>query len=201
MTPRRIHGPQGSRTPPSGDASHTHSAKSPIQIIVADDRAIDRKGQRLGPSASTGRSVSFQRLPILTVVVCVTWLVAATSEENASEVTPDSSVVAAGAKLYGQYCEMCHGRRGVGDGLAAPSMNPKPRNLRIPGLFKSKTDQDLFGVVSRGGPTLGLSPLMPAWGAVLKKEEIRQVIAFVRSLADSAPRSRDAEAEGRVVKP
>ena len=97
----------------------------------------------------------------------------------------DSAAVAAGAKLYAQYCSTCHGKTGLGDGPGAAGLNPKPRNFRNPKLLKSKNDEDLFKVIGKGGPALGLSPAMVGWGAILKEPQIRQLVAFVRTLGDA----------------
>ena len=104
----------------------------------------------------------------------------------ASKSSPDPTKVAAGAKLYSQYCAVCHGKTGRGEGAAAASLKPKPRSFRGPKQLKSKTDEDLFKVISKGGPALGLSPTMVGWGAVLKEPQIRQLVAFVRSMVDSS---------------
>jgi mono/diheme cytochrome c family protein len=98
----------------------------------------------------------------------------------------DSVSVAAGAKLYAQYCQICHGKTGRGDGAGAASLKPKPRNFREPKQLKSTTDEDLFKVISKGGPALGLSPTMVGWGSILKEPQIRQLVAFVRSMIDSS---------------
>ena len=108
---------------------------------------------------------------------------------------PDPATVAAGAKLYGQYCAPCHGKGGAGDGPAAASLKPRPRNFRDHKQLKSKTDEDLFKVIGKGGPALGLSPVMVGWGGVLKEPQIRQLVAFVRSTIDSA--AAGAAAKGR----
>ncbi len=102
----------------------------------------------------------------------------------------DTTSVAAGTKLFGQYCVTCHGKTGKGDGPVAAGLNPKPRDLRDPRLLKSRNDEDLSKVISKGGPALGLSPTMVAWGSVLKEPQIRQLVAYVRSLGDSATTSR-----------
>lgn len=41
--------------------------------------------------------------------------------------TPE--IVAHGAKLFKTNCAMCHGEKGLGDGVAGAGLNPKPRNL------------------------------------------------------------------------
>ena len=108
----------------------------------------------------------------------------------ATKSPPDSAAVAAGTKLYAQYCAACHGKSGRGDGLIAASLKPKPRNFRDPKQLKSKTDDDLVKVISKGGPALGLSPTMLGWGATLKEPQIRQLAAFVRSMIDSSGAAR-----------
>ena len=112
----------------------------------------------------------------------------ATVAVSATKSPPDSAAVAAGAKLYAQYCAACHGKRGRADGPIAASLKPKPRNFRDPKVLKlkAKTDDDLFKVISKGGPALGLSPTMVGWASILKEPQIRQVVAFVRSMIDSS---------------
>lgn len=95
----------------------------------------------------------------------------------------DSASVKAGARLFKQYCEICHGKTGMGDGPTGKSLKPRPRNFRNPAEFKSKNDEEVFKVVSDGGAARGLSPLMVPWKSVLKEPQIWQVIAFIRSLA------------------
>lgn len=97
----------------------------------------------------------------------------------------DSVSVAAGAKLYAQYCQICHGKTGLGDGPSAAALKPKPRNLRDPKQLKSKSGEELFKVISKGGTALGLSPVMVGWGAVLKEPQIWQLVSYVRSLGGS----------------
>ena len=46
------------------------------------------------------------------------------------------------------------------------------------------SNEHLFKVIKQGGAAVGKSPMMAPWGGSLKDEQIRDVIAFVRSLAD-----------------
>jgi cbb3-type cytochrome c oxidase subunit III len=81
-----------------------------------------------------------------------------------------------GKKIYDMNCATCHGSKGAGDGAAAAGLNPKPRNF-TEGKFKyGSTDKDLFNLISKGkGP-------MPAWGSILKENQIYDVIAYIRTL-------------------
>ncbi len=98
----------------------------------------------------------------------------------------DSASLEAGRKLYAQYCMTCHGNTGLGDGPTGKSLSPRPRNFQKPSELKSRNDEEMFKVISKGGPSLRLSPLMVPWGSVLKEGQIGQVVAYVRSLAHAA---------------
>jgi mono/diheme cytochrome c family protein len=88
-----------------------------------------------------------------------------------------------GKKLYGQFCATCHGQSGKGDGPAAAALNPKPRDHTDKEYMSKLSDDDLFKVIKNGGASVGKSPLMPAWGASLKDEQIQDVIRYVRTLS------------------
>ncbi len=136
--------------------------------------------------------------PVMALFASVT-VAAASGVAVGGAQAPDSAAVAAGAKLFGQYCQTCHGKTGRGDGPGAASLKPKPRNLTDPKQLKSKNDADLVKVISKGGPALGLSPAMVGWGPVLKEPQIRQVIAFIRSQS-AAPGTGPAAKSGAQVK-
>jgi cytochrome c oxidase cbb3-type subunit III len=87
-----------------------------------------------------------------------------------------------GKKLYGQYCASCHGQSGKGDGAAAAALNPKPRDHTNKEYMSKMSDDELFNVIKNGGASVGKSPLMPPWGASLKEDQIRDVMAYVRTL-------------------
>jgi cytochrome c oxidase cbb3-type subunit 3 len=87
-----------------------------------------------------------------------------------------------GKKLYGQFCASCHGQAGKGDGPASAALNPKPRDHTDKGYMSTLSDDDLLKVIKNGGASIGKSPLMPPWGASLKDDQIKDVIAYVRTL-------------------
>lgn len=88
----------------------------------------------------------------------------------------------AGSATYQQFCATCHGSGGKGDGPAAPK-DPAPADHTDPAYMGSLSDCRLYTVISKGGAAVGKSPLMAPWGAVLNDEQIRDVLAFVRSLS------------------
>ena len=87
-----------------------------------------------------------------------------------------------GKKLYEQYCATCHGQSGKGDGPAAAALDPKPRDHTNKEYMSKLSDEDLLNVIKNGGASIGKSPIMPPWGAALKDDQIKDVIAHVRTL-------------------
>lgn len=87
-----------------------------------------------------------------------------------------------GKSLFGTHCASCHGPMGKGDGPAAAALNPKPKDLTDKTYTTTLKDQYVFDLIQKGGAALGKSPLMPPLGSQLKEGDIRDVIAYVRSL-------------------
>ena len=91
-----------------------------------------------------------------------------------------------GGLVFANYCVTCHGINADGNGRAARLYDPRPANLRT----TDKNDAYLGLIVKLGGQALGRSPFMPPWGAELTEEQMRDLVAYVRSLnlrADAAP--------------
>ncbi|HEV8338492.1 MAG TPA: c-type cytochrome [bacterium] len=91
-----------------------------------------------------------------------------------------------GERVFAQRCAVCHGPDGRGNGPAAPSLIPRPRDFRM-GFFKYKStpaeappsDADLIRVVTDGLQ----ASAMPYFRDILSAEEIRAVVAHVKTLA------------------
>jgi len=91
---------------------------------------------------------------------------------------------AQGAPRYAMLCASCHGAAGGSDTPIAQTLNPKPARHNDGAYMNALSDAHLFKVIKGGGPAVGKSPLMAAWGGSLTDEQIRDVIAFIRTLAD-----------------
>ena len=94
-----------------------------------------------------------------------------------------SQDAAAGKETYEQYCALCHGPQGQGDGSLSANLDPKPRNHTDGAYMNALTDDHLLKVIGEGGAAAGLAPIMPAWKDILSAQQIQDVIAFVRTLA------------------
>lgn len=91
--------------------------------------------------------------------------------------------VAKGKEKYLQVCAACHGADGKGDGPAAANLPLKPQDHTNGKTMNALTDDDLFKVIKNGGSAVGKSPFMPPMGTQLSDQEVRDVIAYVRTLA------------------
>ena len=92
--------------------------------------------------------------------------------------------VARGNESYQLYCASCHGAGGAGDGPVAAGLDPKPAKHNDGGYMNALTDEYLTQVIRDGGAAVGKSPLMAPWGGTLSDEQVADVVAFIRSLAD-----------------
>lgn len=100
--------------------------------------------------------------------------------------SPADHDVKAGRALYAQYCATCHGASGRGDGPSGTGLATKPADLTDGRVMNPLPDELLANVIERGGAAEGLAPTMPGFGAYLGAEQIRQLIAYTRTLAQPA---------------
>jgi mono/diheme cytochrome c family protein len=98
-----------------------------------------------------------------------------------------------GQRVYAERCAVCHGPDGRGNGPAAPSLIPRPRDFTR-GQFKYQStpageppsDADLLGVVANGLP----ASAMPSWRDILDSAAIRAVVDYVKRLSPAFPGTR-----------
>jgi cytochrome c oxidase cbb3-type subunit 3 len=90
---------------------------------------------------------------------------------------------ARGSKVYRQYCQICHGERGKGDGFNSSRLKPPPRDFTDAKFWREESQEIAYRAVSQGGPSVGKSVLMPAWGHTLTDRQIRDVLTFTRAFA------------------
>lgn len=110
---------------------------------------------------------------VLLTVLCLSLGAAAGSAETKGD-------AAKGKVSFENTCVACHGPQGKGDGPAAAALDPKPKNLSDAELLSTQTDDFIFKVISEGGASVGLSPMMAPWGGVLSEQDIWNVVAYIR---------------------
>ncbi len=85
-----------------------------------------------------------------------------------------------GKRLFVQYCAICHGEGGKGDGQNASNLNPPPSDMTM-----SKGGRDaayIRKVIAEGSAAIGRSPLSPPWGHSLSQQQIDDLVAYCESL-------------------
>ena len=88
-----------------------------------------------------------------------------------------------GASMYKEYCAVCHGKNGKGDGPAAPALKQAPPDLT--GLAKRHDgkfpDQYVESVLRNGvkAPAHGDAE-MPVWGPLFSLMDSNQGVMYVR---------------------
>ena len=90
-------------------------------------------------------------------------------------------IVEQGKALYDGKgaCFNCHGKDGDGNGPLAAQLNPSPRNFRHHGLWRHRTEGEIFWAIKNGSP--GTS--MVGFGGQLTDQEIWSIIQYLRSFA------------------
>lgn len=83
-----------------------------------------------------------------------------------------------GTRLFEQNCATCHGKGAVGD--TAPTLNAKE-------FLGSTSDDQIRLLVSGGVSGTDMPPWSLDYGGSLTDEQVRQIVAYLRSLAPHAP--------------
>jgi mono/diheme cytochrome c family protein len=95
---------------------------------------------------------------------------AASQTKTVSQVPVRTLAPVNGADLYVQYCAVCHGRDGHGNGPAAAALKPAPADLtqiarknggKFPTLAVQQSIASSDSIVAHGAPG------MPVWGELL----------------------------------
>lgn len=110
---------------------------------------------------------------------------------------------APGRAVYDAHCVECHGSTGKGDGPAALTLMPRPRDFTS-GRYKIRstetgslpTDADLVRSVKRGLP----GSAMPGWDGILSDSDIGTVAQYIKSLSPrfASEQPEPVEATARV---
>jgi mono/diheme cytochrome c family protein len=80
----------------------------------------------------------------------------------------------AGASTFKAHCASCHGSKGAADTMLGRNLNLRP--LASPEV-QEQSDDELFSIISRGR-----KKRMPAYDNRLSKEQIRELVKYIRSL-------------------
>lgn len=107
--------------------------------------------------------------------------------DGGGEVPKASSTASADVKqaqeVWAQRCVLCHGPQGLGNGVAAENLKPKPRNLQDTAWQSQITDHAIATIVVAGGAAVGQSMMMPPNPDLAAKPHVvAGLVAIVRGL-------------------
>jgi mono/diheme cytochrome c family protein len=97
------------------------------------------------------------------------------ASNHSNPVKPSPESLAAGKKIYGYDCAMCHGKNGDGKGEITDVKNIP--DFTDPTALKGHTDGDLFHIIQKGKGD------MPSEGDRAKTEDLWNLVNYVRSFA------------------
>ena len=87
-----------------------------------------------------------------------------------------------GKALHREHCAECHGETGKTD-IIVMHMDEPPKDESDPVYMKTLTDAFLYLAICQGGETVGRSIVMPAWGDYFSDQEIKDLVAHIRSFS------------------
>ena len=83
-----------------------------------------------------------------------------------------------GAALFAQYCTLCHGTRGDGQGLQREGLRPPPRDFTDPAWRASTTTKQVYFAIREGVK----GTAMPSWKSLTEQDDWA-LTGYVLSLA------------------
>jgi cytochrome c oxidase cbb3-type subunit III len=101
-----------------------------------------------------------------------------------------------GARLWGKYCTLCHGPEAKG------YVADNAPSLVTDTFLRSATDDFLMEAIATGRPGTPMAPYGVRYGGPLTDEDLRQIVAFVRSKGPAAePLAAVADGNAEAGKP
>jgi mono/diheme cytochrome c family protein len=111
--------------------------------------------------------------------------------DPATVMTPNPKLLARGEVLFKQSCSSCHGESGHGNGPAAGTLNPRPRNFAQPAGWKRGFHvSDIFTTVTTGIKGTG----MAAFDFIMPADRMA-LVHYVRSLGGFDHGAEDPKAQ------
>jgi len=86
-----------------------------------------------------------------------------------------------GKEIFEQMCAGCHGTRGDGGAGQKSGFVPRVPTLADKEYMNSVPDDYLVMIIKKGGEYMGKMASMPAWEKRLTEQQIRDVVAHIRT--------------------
>lgn len=89
-----------------------------------------------------------------------------------------------GQGIHLEHCAECHGYDGRAE-VIVMHMDEPPHDQTDVEYMKTLNDAFLYLAICSGGEAVGRSLVMPLWGDVLSDQDIRDLVAWVRTFSDT----------------
>jgi mono/diheme cytochrome c family protein len=89
--------------------------------------------------------------------------------------------LSSGKEIFEQMCAGCHGTRGDGGAGQKSGFVPRVPTLANKEYMNSVPDDYLVMIIKKGGEYMGKMASMPAWEKRLSDQQIRDVVAHIRT--------------------
>jgi cytochrome c oxidase cbb3-type subunit 3 len=87
-----------------------------------------------------------------------------------------------GQELHVEHCAECHGYDGRAE-VIVMHMDEPPRDQTDVEYMTTLNDQFLYLAICSGGDAVGRSIVMPGWGDFFTDQEIKDLVAWIRTFS------------------
>jgi len=98
-------------------------------------------------------------------------------------IIPLSYEQAQGKRIFYQQCVWCHADATPAGPSNRSNVTPSPPLWKDGSILNPETAGNIRKTIALGGSAVGKSAMMPPYGKMLSKDEIRSVIAYIRAIA------------------
>ncbi len=104
------------------------------------------------------------------------WIAPKEADALKNPLKNNADATAKGKILYTQYCTICHGVKGLGNGVGGMNLTPKPTN-HTSKKVQSQTDGAIYWKMTNGRPP------MASYKDILKDDQRWELVNYIRTLA------------------
>jgi mono/diheme cytochrome c family protein len=105
---------------------------------------------------------------------------------DSQRVIPLNYQQAQGKRIFYAQCVWCHADATPAGPSNRSNLKPVPALMNDGSELNGESDDYLENIITLGGSAVSKSAMMPPYGQMLTPEEIRDVIAFTRAIAQPA---------------
>jgi mono/diheme cytochrome c family protein len=126
--------------------------------------------------------------PVLTLLATALFLSHVAAADNAidqNDCTPSGELrgdATAGQDVHLENCAECHGYDGKAE-VIVMHMDEPPRDQSDAEYMATLSDAYLYLAICKGGEAVGRSIVMPGWGDTFTDQEIKDLVAWIRTFS------------------